>query len=206
MTDLSDEELLQRYRQAGPNDAGKAFVDELFGRHYRKVALWCFRLGGDRDRAADLAQEVLAKAWAHLEHFEGNAKFSTWLYSITRNHCFNKLKSTAWRGEQGTEPETLEAFADLGPNPERAAETSERLALARRLMASELTEVERQVMTLHFAEDMPFEVISRLLRLDNASGAKAYVVSAKRKLRSSVQRWMGRTRGANAHEGGGDGG
>ena len=203
---LSDEELLQRYRQAGPNDAGKAFVDELFGRHYRKVALWCFRLAGDRDRAADLAQEVLAKAWAHLEHFEGNAKFSTWLYSITRNHCFNKLKSSAWRGEQGTEPETLEAFADLGPNPERAAETSERLALARRLMASELTEVERQVMTLHFAEDMPFEVISRLLRLDNASGAKAYVVSAKRKLRSSVQRWMGRTRGANAHEGGGDGG
>ena len=206
MKDLSDEELLQRYRQAGPNDAGKAFVDELFGRHYRKVALWCFRLAGDRDRAADLAQEVLAKAWAHLEHFEGNAKFSTWLYSITRNHCFNKLKSSAWRGEQGTEPETLEAFADLGPNPERAAETSERLALARRLMASELTEVERQVMTLHFAEDMPFEVISRLLRLDNASGAKAYVVSAKRKLRSSVQRWMGRTRGANAHEGGGDGG
>ena len=206
MTDLSDEELLQRYRQAGPNDVGKAFVDELFGRHYRKVALWCFRLAGDRDRAADLAQEVLAKAWAHLEHFEGNAKFSTWLYSITRNHCFNKLKSSAWRGEQGTEPETLEAFADLGPNPERAAETSERLALARRLMASELTEVERQVMTLHFAEDMPFEVISRLLRLDNASGAKAYVVSAKRKLRSSVQRWMGRTRGANAHEGGGDGG
>ena len=128
------------------------------------------------------------------------------LYSITGNHCFNKLKSSAWRGEQGTEPETLEAFADLGPNPERAAETSERLALARRLMASELTEVERQVMTLHFAEDMPFEVISRLLRLDNASGAKAYVVSAKRKLRSSVQRWMGRTRGANAHEGGGDGG
>ncbi len=206
MKDLSDEELLQRYRQAGPNDAGKAFVDELFGRHYRKVALWCFRLAGDRDRAADLAQEVLAKAWAHLEHFEGNAKFSTWLYSITRNHCFNKLKSSAWRGEQGTEPETLEAFADLGPNPERATETSERLALARRLMASELTEVERQVMTLHFAEDMPFEVISRLLRLDNASGAKAYVVSAKRKLRSSVQRWMGRTRGANAHEGGGDGG
>ena len=206
MKDLSDEELLQRYRQAGPNDAGKAFVDELFGRHYRKVALWCFRLAGDRDRAADLAQEVLAKAWAHLEHFEGNAKFSTWLYSITRNHCFNKLKSSAWRGEQGTEPETLEAFADLGPNPERAAETSERLALARRLMASELTEVERQVMTLHFAEDMPFEVISRLLRLDNASGAKAYVVSAKRKLRSSVQRWMGRTPGANAHEGGGDGG
>ncbi len=206
MKDLSDEELLQRYRQAGSNDAGKAFVDELFGRHYRKVALWCFRLAGDRDRAADLAQEVLAKAWAHLEHFEGNAKFSTWLYSIARNHCFNKLKSSAWRGEQGTEPETLEAFADLGPNPERAAETSERLALARRLMASELTEVERQVMTLHFAEDMPFEVISRLLRLDNASGAKAYVVSAKRKLRSSLQRWMGRTRGANAHEGGGDGG
>ncbi len=206
MTDLSDEELLQRFRQAGSNDVGKAFVDELFGRHYRKVALWCFRLAGDRDRAADLAQEVLAKAWAHLEHFEGNAKFSTWLYSITRNHCFNKLKSSAGRGEQGTEPETLEAFADLGPNPERAAETSERLALAQRLMASELTEVERQVMTLHFAEDMPFEVISRLLRLDNASGAKAYVVSAKRKLRSSLQRWMGRTRGANAHEGGGDGG
>jgi hypothetical protein len=55
--------------------------------------------------------------------------------------------------------------------------------VAREMMAKELTPVEAQVMMLHFGEDMPLAAISRLLKMENASGAKAYVVSAKRKLK-----------------------
>lgn len=44
-------------------------------------------------------------------------------------------------------------------------------------------------MTLHFVEDLPLTAISRLLELENASGAKAYLVSAKRKLRAALDRW-----------------
>ncbi|MCC6537427.1 MAG: sigma-70 family RNA polymerase sigma factor [Bryobacterales bacterium] len=205
MKELADEELLRQYRRLAGTPEANRFVEELFGRHYSKVAAWCFRLVGNQDRAADLAQEVMTKAWAHLDHFEGKAKFSTWLYTIARNHCFNTLKSAAWRREESAGPEQLESFASAVADPEEAAETAERTAWAQQTMAQELTDVERQVMTLHFAEELPLDAISRLLRLDNASGAKAFVVSAKRKLRSSVERLTRRRKGASGNEGSGYG-
>jgi hypothetical protein len=68
-----------------------------------------------------------------------------------------------------------------------------------------LTPVEAQVMMLHFGEDMPLATISRLLKMENASGAKAYVVSAKRKLKVAVDRWTARMQrspqdGRSSHE------
>jgi hypothetical protein len=45
-----------------------------------------------------------------------------------------------------------------------------------------LDETERTVSTLHFGDQMPLDAVTRLLALDNSSGAKAYIVSAKRKL------------------------
>lgn len=40
---------------------------------------------------------------------------------------------------------------------------------------------------------MPFASISRLLKMENASGAKAYIVSARRKLKVAVDRWTARS-------------
>jgi hypothetical protein len=55
-----------------------------------------------------------------------------------------------------------------------------------------LTDIESQVFTLHYAEELPLDAITRLLKLENASGAKAYIVSAKRKLARAVERWKAR--------------
>ena len=62
----------------------------------------------------------------------------------------------------------------------------------RALLATALDETERRVFTLHYGEDVPLDAITRLLRLTNASGAKAYVVSARRKLARAVQRLRAR--------------
>ena len=45
---------------------------------------------------------------------------------------------------------------------------------------------------LHYGDGMPLEAISRLLRLDNASGAKAYIVSARRKVARATGRLKAR--------------
>lgn len=68
MQQLSDEELVARYRaEGGP------WIDELFGRYHRRVAMWCYRFTGDRDSAADLAQDVFLRAYRSLEGFRGNS-------------------------------------------------------------------------------------------------------------------------------------
>ena len=49
-----------------------------------------------------------------------------------------------------------------------------------------------KVMTLHYAEEVPLNAVTRLLNLENSSGAKAYIVSAKRKLSRAIERWKAR--------------
>src|SRR5437764_8531011 len=103
MEPLSDEDLVSQYRGQAGSPQADALLNELFRRHHGRVALWCLRLTGDRESAADLAQEVFIKAFRNLDSFRGESKFSTWLYSIARNHCFNEIKSRATRPEQAGE-------------------------------------------------------------------------------------------------------
>jgi hypothetical protein len=54
------------------------------------------------------------------------------------------------------------------------------------VLNSALDDTEKIVFTLHYGDEMPLDSITRMLGLENASGAKAYIVSAKRKL----ARWI----------------
>jgi len=56
MSTLSDEELIAQYRLAPSSDRSRILLEELFSRHQRRVAAWCYRLTGNRTQAADLAQ------------------------------------------------------------------------------------------------------------------------------------------------------
>jgi RNA polymerase sigma-70 factor, ECF subfamily len=186
----SDEELVERYRRAPPGER-RAIADELFGRHYERVARWCYRFTGERESAADLAQDVFLKAHRHLAGFQGSSRFSTWLYSITRNESLNRIQRRAATPPQ--EPE--EALADvpaLGPSPEESAAASGRTRRLHDFLRSSLDETERLVFTLHYGDEMPLDAITRLLKLENASGAKAQIVSARRKLARAVQRLRAR--------------
>src|SRR5690349_836328 len=90
---LSDEALIANHRSAVGTPQAEEYANELFRRHHLKVARWCLRFTSDRDSAADLAQEICAKAYRNLNSFAGGSKFSTWLYSIARNHCMNELRA-----------------------------------------------------------------------------------------------------------------
>lgn len=188
MTEFADEELVARYQQAG-REAGVPYAEELFRRHYSRVALWCLRISGDREAATDLAQDVFVKAWSHLDHFRADSKFSTWLFMIARNHCFNASKKDQRNIEQPVDRVDAEELAVTLPGFDTAVEREQMAVVARAMVARELTPIEARVMTLHFVEDLPLTAISRLLELENASGAKAYLVSAKRKLRAALDRW-----------------
>ena len=51
-------------------------------------------LCGNRDRADDLVQEALVKAWNHLESFEEGTNLKAWLFTILRNAYFSELRKT----------------------------------------------------------------------------------------------------------------
>jgi RNA polymerase sigma-70 factor, ECF subfamily len=199
MNELNDEELVLRYQAQSGSQQSQAFIDELFGRHHVRVAAWCYRMTGDRDSAADLAQDIFLKAFRHLRSFRGNSKFTTWLYTIARNHCSNELRSRATRPEGSSDTELLD-LADRGESADAALERRGSEQMLKDLMQAVLDETEQKVMTLHYADELPLDAITRLLGLQNASGAKAHIVSARRKLNHAIARMRSRTERAAAGE------
>jgi len=189
MDALSDEELIARYRLAPGSDRSRPLVEELFGRHQKRVIAWCYRLTGDRTQAVDLAQDVFVKAYASLDTFRADSKFTTWLYIITRNRWRDDLRARRSRPREAPEAAMFDdeptaindALAELRANDARA--------LVGRLMDEVLDETEKQVMTLHYGHDMRLDAITAALDLRNTSGAKAYIVSARRKLKTAVTQW-----------------
>jgi DNA-directed RNA polymerase specialized sigma subunit len=88
--------------------------------------------------------------------------------------------------------EILLGIADNSPGPQSVLEQTASAQLVRKLLTEALDETEKVVFTLHYGEDVPLDAITRLLRLENQSGAKAYIVSAKRKLARLAQQWKAR--------------
>jgi RNA polymerase sigma-70 factor, ECF subfamily len=169
--------------------AGSVWLQELFRRHYTRVVTWCLRVAGDPEEAYDLAQAVFVKAQRHLEAFRGESKVSTWLYSITRSECLNYLRSRSVL-DDALDDEFAEAVPDDPESgPERVVELHSSVQAARALLDRELSDTEKRVFTLHYGDDVPLQTITRLLGLKNPSGAKAYLVSARRKLARALKRW-----------------
>jgi RNA polymerase sigma-70 factor (ECF subfamily) len=186
---LSDEQLVGEYRGAAAEQR-RAIADELFARYYERVARWCYRFTGDQDRAADLAQEVFLKAHRHLESFQGSSQFGTWLYAIARNESINRSRRS---GPPMTDSEQeLVEVPSPEPGPEEIATEKSRDRRLHEFLQATLDATERTVFTLHYGDDMPLEAITRMLHLENASGAKAYIVSAKRKLARATKRMFAR--------------
>jgi len=189
MEELGDEQLIERYRSELGLPIARSRLDELFRRHRTRVAAWCYRLTGNVDLAADLAQDVFLKAFQRLDSFRADSRFTTWLYTIARNHCMDELRLRAARPDE-TSDGVLEELADSRAEDfSLALERRESEEVVKELIRESLDETETKVMTLHYVDELPLDAITRLLGLTNQSGSKAYVVSARRKLSRALDKW-----------------
>jgi RNA polymerase sigma-70 factor (ECF subfamily) len=196
VSDRSDEELIALLRESPGSPRTADLYRELFQRHHHRVAAWCLRFTGNREAALDLAQEVFLKAYRRLEAFRGDSRFSTWLYTIARNHCVTAAKRWSTEPAEVGRSVSLHLADAHSTGVHETIEREQMLRLLRRLVAESLNETEAQVMTLHYYQELPLDVITRLLDLRNPSGAKAYIVSARRKLAAAMQSRTERPAGA----------
>lgn len=95
MKDLSDEELVFQYIETQQN----ACFERLYERYCDKVYRKCLSFAKDPVRAEDLTHDVFLKVVLKLSTFQGQAKFSTWLYSVTYNYCTDQVRSSRLRYE-----------------------------------------------------------------------------------------------------------
>ena len=101
---LSDQELMQQ-TAAGDLQAFAALVE----RYRERLERFLYRLSGDREEAADCAQEALVKLWLRRREYRPQAQFTTYLYTIARHVWLDRAKRERRR------PPVTPLEAQLGP-------------------------------------------------------------------------------------------
>jgi RNA polymerase sigma-70 factor, ECF subfamily len=182
ITIVSDEYLMILLGSADRESLVDDLFAEFFRRYHARVAAWCARLVRDPARGMDLAQEVFLRAYRYRHTFRGDARLSTWLYAIARNHCLNALRKLEADPLARVE-EFPPHLADAAGDAHAGAENAQAFARMWSIVDETLTAMEKRVMALHYGHELTLDAITRACQLTNPSGAKAYIVNAKRKLK-----------------------
>jgi RNA polymerase sigma-70 factor (ECF subfamily) len=119
---------------------------------------------GNRAEAEEIAQEVFVRVHRAIGGFRGDAKLSTWIYSITSRLCLNRLATTERRLTR-EDDETLARVPSGSPD---AAEELERRQLQTALhqAIAALPEDRRIVVVLRDVEGLSYEEIAQALDLE----------------------------------------
>lgn len=103
--------------EMGEKEDRKALGEEDFKRALANVAphlrAFARALCGCRDRADDLAQETMLRAWAARDRYAAGTNFKAWTFTILRNHFYSEARRSRFHGEydEGVAERTLRAPA-----------------------------------------------------------------------------------------------
>ena len=141
---------------------------ELIRPYERTVFLTAVSVLRDSTEAEDAAQEAMIKAYRALASFRGDAKFSTWLTTITLNEARSRLrKSARVRVESLDDTGQEEDFTPflVADWREIPSETLEREELAQQIQNAieGLPPSYREVFLLRDKEEMSIEEIAQAL-------------------------------------------
>ncbi|MBK8098364.1 MAG: sigma-70 family RNA polymerase sigma factor [Planctomycetes bacterium] len=183
-------EATVRKAQQGDQTACRTIVEAL----HRPIIATLFRFLGPRWRGEieDLAQEVFLKLFRALDRFDpARAKFTTWMYTFVRNHCFDVLKkrhlptTSLNAGEQDSQRELPD---DRELRPQQHAENSE---LGQRIgeALGQLGEDQRMVFILREYEGLDYGAIAEVVGVSEGT-VKSRLFRAKEALRERLEPWL----------------
>jgi len=182
-----DRELV-RQAQKGQESA----FEELVRRHQQKVLGLVNGILRRREDVEDVAQQVFLKAYVSLRKFDQRAAFSTWLYKITVNECWDYLRKKKVRPlmyeadlseEQATQLDGPAAEESVPQNPEEQAEVREMLEW----LLGKLSDGDRQLLVLKEMEGFSVQELAEMLDL-NVNTVKVRLFRARSRLMDVYRR------------------
>ncbi|MEO8188994.1 MAG: RNA polymerase sigma factor [Acidobacteriota bacterium] len=165
-----------------------AAFERLYELHSARMKSIARNLLGHESEAEDAVQEAFLKIYRSAATFRGAATFSTWIYRILVNTCYDQLRKRKRHPEDPLETSTGEQDAALPPAP--AADQPLRLAIEQSL--SRLVPRQRTVFLLSAIEGFSHRQIAGVL--DVSEGAsRTLLFEARRKLQDLL--WTSGPRG-----------
>ena len=187
----SDRDLIWMERIAqGDTEA----LELLIEAHQSRVIGTVAKMLGDETDAEDIAQQVFIRVWKSAARYQPTAKFTTWLFKITRNLVFNEMRRRKRHPVTSLERET-EAGENFIQTPDPAAAAPDRSLLEAELQKAireaieALPETQRMAIILRRYEDLSYEEIGEVLDL-SVPAVKSVLFRARADLRVRLQKYL----------------
>ena len=140
----------------------------LVERHHAPVYRFCLRALRSPEAAADAAQEVFLRVVKNAVGWQPKAKFTTWVYTIARNHCIDEARKGRFRrneslnepvGKDGEGEEHLERVSSPLPQADQVVQGT-RLRRAIDASLAMLPDEQREVFLLREVSGLAFKEIA----------------------------------------------
>jgi RNA polymerase sigma-70 factor (ECF subfamily) len=157
-----------------------AFVS-IYNHYKGGIYSFCLKMLGDRDQALDVMQDTFIRVYENRERLLHTDAFKSWLYTIARNQCLNRIRNR----------KRLVPLDDSSPTvapedtPVGQLEKSERIELVNRFLAT-LSPSYREVIILREWQNLSYAEIGAITR-STVSAVKSRLFKARRRLACALR-------------------
>ncbi len=180
---INEKELLELIKKAVDGDLS-AFGTILKNYQYYAYTV-AFRVLTNDDDAKDVVQECFVRIWKNLGSYNRKVKFTTWMYKIVINLCYDKLRS---RKKENERRETLDDdFVSAIDNPEKELTNKEQAEIIKRI-SDGLPEKQKMVFVLRDLEELTTEEVSQITNI-SVESVKTNLSLARKTIRTKLIKW-----------------
>ncbi|MBI3123885.1 MAG: RNA polymerase sigma factor [Ignavibacteriales bacterium] len=180
---IAEEELLRLIKNAVEGDLS-AFEAILKNHQYYAYTV-AFRVLTNDDDAKDVVQESFVRIWKHLGSYNKKVKFTTWMYKIVINLCYDKLRARKMENERR---ETIDdGFVSGLDNPEKQLTNKEQAEIIKHV-SNGLPEKQRMVFVLRDLEELTTDEVSQIMDI-SAESVKTNLSFARKTIRTKLIKW-----------------
>jgi RNA polymerase sigma-70 factor, ECF subfamily len=166
---MTDEQAMSRVRAY---DDAHAFA-QLMRRWEGPIQRLCTRMLADPHRGEDLTQDAFARLFAKRKDYQPTGRFSTFLWRIALNLCYDELRRLKRRPESRLADESIEDIDDLpnhdladykavAPSADTVVLQNEQAEIVRHAVL-QLSDAYRSVVVLRHYENLKFREIAEVL-------------------------------------------
>ncbi|MGL4363288.1 MAG: RNA polymerase sigma factor [Cellulosilyticaceae bacterium] len=158
--------------------------EQLIKQYEHMIYAICIRMLHNEHDAFDVAQEVCIKIWRQIQTFEGNSKFSTWIYRVSTNQCLDTLRQKkrdlVMYSEQDEEKQQIEVADTVNLIEEYVEEKVLQDVIT--IALKEIKEEYSAIIVLRDMQGYSYEEIGKMLEL-NIGTVKSRISRARNALK-----------------------